>query len=203
MVSRWKTGLMTGLVVAIALLAPVVLGTAMDRFAPGTWSDAMLGTPGDDEQTFDDGAIRFKAGADYEEARRAGVADGLLITEGEAGHMVSLRGLSGTTLQIDRLVLVEKDPDLVSFRLSITKPLSGSLEQPPLAVLRLWHGDEPPTADDDPQVCLVLDLTAPEPVGSQGECHADEVHVQAAYRPPDEGSGASAIRFRPTGLNMA
>lgn len=190
----WKTWVMTFLLVALALFSPVVLGSLAQVLTP------FRGHSIDIEN---DPPIRFYAGPDYKVGERAGITSDFVAGHADGSYVVTVNGYAGATIEIDRLLRVEKDHRVALYKLSIADGMGGTLE-PEVAKMRLWAGPSPPVSDLDPRVCAVLDLTAPEETESDGPgCIAPVVHAQFILRlAPEQQSAASGVTVRPTGIQV-
>lgn len=136
--------------------------------------------------------LTFSQGPDWARAAELGFAAGFRTRDGGRAFDLTLSGLAGGTVTVDRLVRIDAGDDVDGYRWLVEDPATlGGAE----LVARLWTGASPPSADGDASVCSVADLTRPGP--SIGRCPAGRTHVQVVYTLPSGADGADVVRIRP------
>ena len=103
--------------------------------------------------------ITWAQGNDYTLASNSGFAGSFTTANNAASFTLTVSGLSGGNVTIDRLLNVTATSRVTSFTVKISTALSGSLT-PNILKLRFWTGGTAPTSDSDSGVAGVLDLTA-------------------------------------------
>ncbi len=179
------------LLIAIAITGPLVAFAGISVIWPGS-----ITTIDVDETP----PITFDWGDDYGDALGLGFATALTGTNNNGSFTITILGLSGGTVTIDRFLNVSKDAAISEFKVETTAAPSGI--SPTTLKLRFWTGGTPPTADNDAQVCAVLNLTGVEE--SSGACSATSMKAQLIYTLPDgQTTESDTATVRPSSIVFA
>lgn len=154
---KWS---LTALLMGIAIMGPLVAYAGISVIWPS--SPHTLGvnpTP----------PLTFVKGTDYAQGETEGWLGGWQGHNANASFEITVNGQSGGQLTIDDYVNVTLGT-ATTFDLEIATALSGNITANLTTLkIRAWTGGTPPTADGDPQVCAVIDLTAAAPA-TDGAC---------------------------------
>lgn len=142
------------ILVAAALVGPAVAYASVDVVWPAS------------SKTIDvnqDPPITFDAGTDYELARNNNFTGDFAGHNNDASYTVTVSGLSGGRVTIDKLLNLTVLDSVASFNVEISSALSGSFDSSNITELRMriWNGTDAPDSDSSPGVRCVLDLEQP------------------------------------------
>jgi hypothetical protein len=147
--------------------------------------------------------ITFVAGADQATAQALGFTGAFGSTNNGASYTLTVSGLSGGRVTIDKLADVDRTSAVASYKMQVATAL-GSGIIPTILKLRHWTGGTAPTADGDSQVCAVLDLKAAQGTESSGSCSAATVFTQLVYElPSGQTTQSDTVSFRPSSIVFA
>jgi len=138
------------LLVGVALLAPLVSYAGISLIYPGSrfTSDVSTSPP-----------IRWSTGDDYALASDLGFASGYTSKDNTASFVLTISGVSGGSVTVDKLLELTAVGYVTSFKIKIATALSGTLlPVPDTLKLRIWAGATAPTEDTDTSVEAVVDL---------------------------------------------
>ena len=146
--------------------------------------------------------ITWTQGTDYPSASALGFAGSFAQTNNAASFTLTVSGLSGGTVTIDKLVNVVATSGVATYKIQITTALAGTLSPAPTTLkLRFWTGETAPTADGSAGVITVLDLksalnteTAATIAGNQS------VFVQLVYQLASSTTGSSTVSIAPSSI---
>lgn len=187
-----KTGLMTALLVGVAVFGPAVGYAGVSVVWPSSSQTAAVD---------DTPPITFVAGTDQPTAESVGFAGPFAAENNGASYTLDVNGLSGGQVTVDDLVNVSVDAAVDTYKVEVATALSGI--SPDTFKLRLWTGDAAPTADGDAQVCAVLDLTAAEGTESTNACDKS-TKMQLVYDLPSGLTTESGVvEIRPSSIAFA
>lgn len=182
------------LLVAIAVVGPMVAYAGVSVIYPAGQQTVNVDTAP---------PITWSAGADHTQANGLGFVGAFTRTDNNAAITLTLSGLSGGTITIDKLGNVDREASVTSWKMSISTALSGTLTAPTTLKLRFWTGVTAPTADNSAGVCAVLDLTAALNTETSAACTGSQVFAQLVYTLPASASGSSTVSIRPTSIVFA
>lgn len=145
---------LTAILVAAALVGPAVAYASVDVVWPAS------------RKTIDvnqDPPITFDTGTDYELAKNNNFTGDFVGHNNNASYTVTVSGLSGGRVTIDKLLNLTILDSVSSFNVEISSALSGSFDDANITQLRMriWNGSTAPTDDSSPGVRCVLDLEQP------------------------------------------
>ncbi len=179
------------LLVAIALFGPMIAFAGVSVVWPGSpFTVDVDETP----------PITFAAGEDHAQAQTIGFANALTTDDNAGSFSLSLFGLSGGSVTIDRFVNITKLATVSEFRFEATNTISGIA--PDTLKARFWTGATPPTSDGDAQVCAVLDMTTTGE--STTACSGGTVQMQVIYAlPSSQTTESDIVTIRPSSIVFA
>lgn len=145
--AKWDIGAtvrgsaLTAILVALALVGPVVAYAGVSVVWPASTKTVNVNQ---------DPPIRFLKGTDYPLAASNNFTTAWAGQNANASYTITVSGLSGGNLTIDKLVDVEVDANVQDFNISIESALSGTFESVNITRLkiRLWNGTTAPAWDD-------------------------------------------------------
>jgi hypothetical protein len=149
--------------------------------------------------------ITFDSGADYTQAASLGFAGSFTQTNNDASFTITLSGLSGGTVTIDKYTTITATDKVDTFKMQVASALTGTLTAPTVLKIRVWDpavSATAPSADGDANVCAYLSLAAALNTESSGPiCGGDATYnVQVIYQLPNTSSGSSAVSIRPSSI---
>ncbi len=165
-------------VVLLLLLAvvPAAVATVQGLDETSTPSPPLVLTAGDDLAAAQAGGLVTQAAGD--------------VAGGEI-HL-QLHVPAGARVTIDHLLEVHASQEVEGYEMALNQASAATGASSDGLTLRLWTGQVPPQADDDPQVCQVLTPEGPGgPVA--GGCEAAVVHVQLIVEVPDGHHAAPGL----------
>lgn len=189
-----KSTTLAALLAGIAIVGPMVAYAGVSVIYPSGQQTVNVDTAP---------PITWSAGADHTQANGLGFVGAFTRTENNAAITLTLSGLSGGTVTIDKLGNVDREASIASWKMSIATALTGTLTAPTTLKLRFWTGVTAPTADNSAGVCAVLDLTAVVNTETSAACTASQVFAQLVYTLPASASGSSTVSLRPTSITFA
>jgi len=180
------------LLIAISLLAPLVSYAGVSLIYPSSPITANVNTSL---------PITWAQGADYTLAESNGFAGSFSTSNNAASFTLTISGLSGGTVTIDKLLNVVATSGVSTFKVKISSALSGSLTTPTTLKLRFWTGASAPTADDSPGVAAVLDLTAAQGTETSTTISGGQtVYVQLVCTFQSSTTGSSNVSIQPSSI---
>jgi hypothetical protein len=181
------------ILVCISITAPLVSYAGVSLIYPSSTATSNVNTSP---------PITWTQGTDYTTASGMGFAGSFTLTNNAASFTLTLSGLSGGTLTIDKLVNVEATPEISTYRIKITTALAGSLSPTPTTLkLRFWTGANAPTADDSVGVITVLDLKSILNTETAATIAGDQsVFVQLVYQLASGADGSSTVSIAPSSI---
>lgn len=168
--NRWdlgrtaKSSTLTVLLVALSLVGPAVAYAGVQV----VWPEST-----DTLNVNEDPPITFDTGADFSSAQSNNFTGDWVGHNNNASYTVTLSGLSGGNVTIDKWINVSVNPAIQDFELNITEAIGedtlgkSSIEY---ATVRLWNssnGDAAPTANGSLTSQCELSLQAPVGTSSQ------------------------------------
>lgn len=181
-----------GLLVVIALAVPLASYANVSLIYPS--SDITAGV-------LTSLPITWAQGADYSCAATHGFAANWALNNNAADFDITVNGLSGGTVVIDKLVDLTSDSDVQSYKVKITSALSGTLATATTLKLRFWNGTTVPTADGDAGVLTTLDLLSA--VNTETATTFDAgitYYVQLVYVAASGSTGSSVVSISPSSI---
>lgn len=150
---RTETGL-TAILMAAALVGPTVAYASVDVVWPASTKTIDVNQ---------DPPITFDTGTDYELASRNNFTGDFEGHNNNASYTVTISGLSGGRVTIDKLINLTVLDTVGSFNVEISDALSGTFDLANITELRMriWNGTTAPDNDSSDGVRCVLDLTQP------------------------------------------
>jgi hypothetical protein len=147
-----KEAILYILLIGIALLVPTISFAGVSLIYPdSTFTTDVNTSP----------PITWDQGNDYTLAQSLSFAGSFATTDNDAAFTLTVSGLSGGTVTIDKLLNLTAASSVSTYKLKISSALAGSLSPSPTTLkLRFWTGATAPTSDGDAQVEAVLDLEA-------------------------------------------
>lgn len=190
---RTKNWMLGGILVTIAILGPMVAYAGVSVIYPSSTHTVSTATA----------PITFAAGSDYTQALGLGFLSSFANPDSGA-FSISLAGLAGGTLTVDKYATITKASTVTSFNMSIASAMSGDLSSSEISTLkiRLWTGSTAPTADGSAGVCAVLDLESGVDTESAA-CTGSPVHIQVIYSLATGAAGTSTVSIRPSSIVFA
>lgn len=155
--------------------------------------------------------ITFASGDDYTQANSIGFAGSFASTNNAASFTITLSGLSGGTVTIDKYATVAGTAAVTSYKMQVASALTGTLTTPTTLEIRMWDpgiSATAPTADGDSNVCAILSLKAIATTESTAEaatpCAGGTTYnIQVVYQLPNASSGSSSVSIRPSSIVFA
>ncbi len=184
------------LLVGIALLTPLVSYAGISLIYPSSEFTADVATP----------PITWDTGDDYTLASNLGFASGYTSHDNTASFALTISGLSGGSVTVDKLLDLTADAPVTSFKIKIETALSGTLSpEPDTLKLRIWTGATAPTSDVDASVEAVVDLLAAVDTESAAITQAATTtyFVQLVYgwnSARVDASGSSTVEIAPSSI---
>lgn len=188
------------LLLGIALLAPLISYAGVSLIYPGSQftSDVSVNPP-----------IKWSTGNDYTSALNLGFASGYASHDNTASFVLTISGLSGGSVTVDKLMNLTAVASVTSFKIKIETALSGTLSPAPDTLkLRIWTGTTAPTSDGDASVKAVVDLKAAVNTESSAITQAATTtyFVQLVYAwntARVDASGTSTVEIQPSSIATA
>ncbi len=147
--------------------------------------------------------ITWSAGADYATAQTMGFAGVFTPTNNAASFTLTVSGLSGGTVTIDKLVNVDATDSINTYKIQIATELEGDLDPIPIALkLRFWTGATAPIDDVSSGVITVLDLTAAGGTMTAEISGDSTVFVQLVYSLESDADGSSTVSITPVAITI-
>jgi len=199
-VGRWKSVGLGFLLVGMAIVGPLVAYAGVSVIYPSSTHTANVDTSP---------PITFAAGADHSQANSIGFAGAFTQTNNAASFTLTLSGLSGGTVTIDKYAAVTATSAVTSYKMQVASALSGTLTTPTVLKIRVWDtSGSAPTADGSASVCAYLDLTASanteSTAGAAAPCAGGATYaIQVVYQLPNASSGSSTVAIRPSSIVFA
>ena len=190
-----KNWMLGGILVTVAILGPMVAYAGVSVIYPQSTHSVTTATP----------PITFASGADYTQANGLGFATNFATVDSAAGFTITLAGLSGGTVTIDKYATITKAVTVTSYNMAIASAMSGGLDSTEISSLkiRLWTGATAPTSDVSLGVCAVLDLEASLGTESLLPCTGASVFMQVEMTLASGASGTSSVAIRPSSIIFA
>lgn len=179
------------LLIAIAIAAPLLSYAGVSLIYPDSTITSNVMTP----------PITWAQGDDYSEAATLGYAGSFALANSDSSFTVTVSGLSGGTVTIDKLLNCVADSGVTTFKVKISSALTGTLTSPTTLKLRFWTGATAPTADGSTGVQAVLDLTDVVDTETTATIAGDQtVFVQIVCELPTDSSGSSSVSIQPSSI---
>ena len=149
--------------------------------------------------------ITWTQGADYTAASGMGYAGSFTQTNNAASFTLTVSGLSGGTVTIDKLVNLVATSGISTYKVQITSALAGTLSPTPTTLkLRFWTGATAPTADGSAGVITILDLKSALNTETAATIAGNQlVYVQLVYQLASSSSGSSTVSIAPSSITSA
>jgi hypothetical protein len=182
--------------IGIALLVPTISFAGVSLIYPdSTFTTDVNTSP----------PITWDQGNDYTLAQSLSFAGSFATTDNDASFTLTVSGLSGGTVTIDKLLNVTAASSVSTYKLKISSALTGSLSPTPTTLkLRLWTGATAPTSDGDAQVEAVLDLTDVLNTETTDTIGGDQVvYVQLICEYGSSTSGTDSVSIQPSSIALA
>jgi len=188
------------LLIGVALLAPLVSYAGISLIYPGSqFTSSVVTTP----------PIRWSTGDDYTKALNLGLASGYTSHDNTASFVLTIKGLSGGSVTVDKLLNLTADATVTAFTIKIQTALSVGLSPVPDDLkLRIWTGATAPTQDTDASVKAVVNLKAAAGTESAAitQAAAATYFVQLVYgwnTARVDASGSSTVEIQPSSIVTA
>jgi hypothetical protein len=182
--------------IGISISAPLVSYAGVSLIYPNSTmtSDVVSSPP-----------ITWTQGADYAAASALGFAGSFAQTNNAGSFTLTVSGLSGGTVTIDKLVNVVADSGVATYKIQITTALDGTLDPEPTTLkLRFWTGGTAPTGDGSAGVITVLDLKSALDTETAATIAGDEsVFVQLVYQLASSTTGSSTVSIAPSSITTS
>ena len=179
------------LLIAIAIAAPLLSYAGVSLIFPDSTITSDVMTP----------SITWAQGADYSAAATLGYAGSFALANSDSSFTVTVSGLSGGTVTIDKLVNCIADSGVTTFKLKISIALAGTLTDPTTLKFRFWTGATAPTSDVSAGVVAVLDLESVLDTETADAIAGDQtVFVQMVCELPTDSSGSSTVSIQPSSI---
>lgn len=191
---KMKSAFLGTLLVGLAIVGPMVAYAGVSVIYPSGQQTINVDTSP---------PITWVAGADHTVANALGFVGAFTRTDNNAAITLTISGLSGGTVTIDKIGNVTRESSVASYKMQVATALTGTLTAPTTLKLRFWTGATAPTADGSSGVCAVLDLTAAVNTESSAACSAAGVDAQLVYALPATSSGSSTVSLRPSSITFA
>lgn len=200
---------MTGAVLTVVLMVMALVGPAV------AYAGVDVVWPPSEKvvEVNQDPPIKFRKGDDYDLAASNNFAGNWSGSNANASYGVTVSGLSGGRLVVDRLVNVTVLSNVQDFNVEISDPLTGSFDPANVTELkiRLWNGTSAPTSDTDGNVRCWLDLTLgtgnSTAGNSQGRCEnpsQSHLQMQVVFElASDQSTESSQVQIRPVDVRFA
>jgi hypothetical protein len=142
--------------------------------------------------------ITWAAGEDYTRAAALGFASSFNQGNNAGSFSLTLSGLSGGTITIDKLLVLNADEDINTYKIQIETALSGTLT-PAATILKLrfWNTTAPV---DDGSAIAVLDLKSGEETETAAIGGNQSVNIQLIYQLASNTSGSSTVIIQPSSI---
>lgn len=190
-----KELILIALLATISVLAPMVSYAGVSLIYPSSQITNNVNT---------NPPIRWAQGQDYSSAQSNGFAGSFTATNNAASFTLTVSGLSGGTVTIDKLVNCTAGSGVSTFRIQISSALSGTLSPAPTTLkVRLWTGATAPTNDGDAQVAGVLDLTASQGTQTAVISGNQVLFVQIICALGSSTTGSSSVSIQPSSITLA
>ena len=185
-----RDALLYTIVVLISFLAPLVSYAGVSLiYTSSTITGNVNASP----------PITWTQGADYTQAQGAGFAGSFGTSDNAASFTITVSGLSGGSVTIDKLVNVVATSVVSTFKVEISTAKSGTLD-PTTFKLRFWTGATAPTGDGSAGVLGVLDLEAALGTATAAMAGAQTIFVQLVYVLPSAASGTVSVSIQPSNI---
>jgi len=193
---RTKNWMLGGILATIAILGPMVAYAGVSVIYPSSSHTAT---------TVATAPISFAEGADYTLAETLGFATDFATADSASHFSVSLNGIGGGTIIIDKYATITRTSGVSSYKMSIATAMTGTMDATEIASLkvRLWTGATPPVLDGSTGVCAVLDLEAIIDTESTNACSDASVFMQVTYQLSVGATGSSSVAIRPSTVVFA
>jgi hypothetical protein len=191
-----KEAILYILLIGIALLVPTISFAGVSLIYPdSTFTTDVNTSP----------PITWDEGNDYAVAQSLNFAGFFATTDNDASFTLTVSGLSGGTVTIDKLLNVTAASSVSTYKLKISSALTGSLSPTPTTLkLRFWTGATAPTSDGDGQVEAVLDLTDVLNTETTDTIAGDQVvYVQLICEYGSSTSGTDSVSIQPSSIALA
>jgi hypothetical protein len=183
------------LLIGIALLVPTISFAGVSLIYPdSTFTTDVNTSP----------PITWDQGNDYTLAQSLNFAGSFVTSDNDASFTLTVSGLSGGTVTIDKLLNLTAASSVSTYKLKISSALAGTLTAPTTLKLRLWTGATAPTSDGDGQVEAVLDLTAVLDTETSTTIAGNQVvYVQLICEYASSTTGSSSVSIQPSSIALA
>ncbi len=190
---RWlrKDNLIYLILICISITAPLISYAGVSLIYPSSTITGNVNTAP---------PITWSTGADYATAQSMGFAGSFTQTNNAASFILTVSGLSGGTVTIDKLVNVVATSSVATYKIQITTALTGTLS-PTTFKLRFWTGATAPTGDVSAGVITVLDLTSAQGTETAATISGNgTVFVQLVYSLGSAATGSSTVSIAPASI---
>ena len=190
-----KEAILYILLIGIALLVPTISFAGVSLIYPdSTFTTDVNTSP----------PITWDQGNDYTLAQSLSFAGSFTTSDNDASFTLTVSGLSGGTVTIDKLLNLTAASSVSTYKLKISSALAGTLTAPTTLKLRLWTGATAPTADGDTQVEAVLDLTAALDTETSATVDGNQVvYVQLICEYDTSTTGTDSVSIQPSSIALA
>ena len=190
-----KEAILYILLIGIALLVPTISFAGVSLIYPdSTFTTDVNTSP----------PITWDQGNDYTLAQSLSFAGSFATSDNDAAFTLTVSGISGGTVTIDKLLNLTAASSVSTYKLKISSALAGTLTAPTTLKLRFWTGATAPTLDGDAQVEAVLDLTAALDTETSTTITGNQVvYVQLICEYDSSTTGSSSVSIQPSSIALA
>lgn len=182
------------LLVGLAIVGPMVAYAGVTAIYPESVNTVNVDTTP---------PVTLARGTDMSQAENIGFANSFTSTNNGASYTLTLSGLSGGNVTVDKLLFANKTAAVSTYKFQISTAWSGTLN-PDDVKFRLWTGGTAPTTDNSAGLCAVLNLEAALDTETTGTCSDAAVFVQLVLTLPTGVSSETAtVSVRPSSIVFA
>lgn len=182
------------ILVAISLISPLVSYAGVSLIYPSSTLTASVNT---------NPPITWAQGQDYSLAQSNGFAGSLSTSNNAASFTLTVSGLSGGTVTVDKLLNLTATSGVSTFKVKISSSITGTLSPAPTTLkLRFWTGSTAPTNDGDPGVAAVLDLMAALNTETSAITGGQTLYVQLVCTYASGTTGSSNVSIQPSSIAL-
>jgi hypothetical protein len=189
-----KEAILYILLIGIALLVPTISFAGVSLIYPdSTFTTDVNTSP----------PITWDQGNDYPLAQSLSFAGSFATSDNDASFTLTVSGLSGGTVTIDKLLNLTAASSVSTYKMKISSALAGTLSPAPTnATLRFWTGATAPTSDG--AALAVLDLTAVLNTETSTTIAGNQVvYVQLICEYASSTAGSSSVSIQPSSIALA
>jgi hypothetical protein len=190
-----KEAILYILLIGIALLVPTISFAGVSLIYPdSTFTTDVNTSP----------PITWDQGNDYTLAESLSFAGSFATTDNDAAFTLTVSGLSGGNVTIDKLLNLTAVSSVSTYKMMISSALADTLNPAPLTLkLRFWTGPTAPTSDLDAQVEAVLDLKAALNTETSDPIAGNQVvYVQLICEYDSGTTGTDSVSIQPSSIAL-